>query len=450
MRISDTVGFFESNPDITHLDAIFMDVNGMPRGKRLDRLDAEAIWKAGLTIPLSVHGLDVTGHCPDALGRGFSDGDPDGVARPIDGTLFRKGWSTDAGAAVLMQVESPPSAAFAMDPRVILSRLAAAFHADTGYRTAQAVELEFYLVDGSRDASGYPQPPVSPLTGKPELTGQTYGLDDLDTFSKFLVQIRQACKAAGIPASCATKEYSPGQFEINLRHQDNICSAADHGVLLRHIVRCVARDHGFQATFMAKPYSERAGSGMHLHISLLDGSGRNLFDDGSDLGTDFLRRAIGGLQATTSESMAFFAPNLNSYRRFAPNRFVPVNRSWGYNNRSVALRVPAGSCSARRIEHRMAGADANPYLALAAVLAGIWHGLSKDLQADKASFGNACVSSDPSLPMDLPTAVAALSTARALPAMIDPGYLCFYSALKRSEYERFISNISMLEYEWYL
>src|SRR5262249_31173519 len=157
-------------------------------------------------------------------------------------------------------------------------------------------------------------------------------------------------------------EAAPAQFEVNLHYSEDALLAADQGVLLKRLVRGVAERLGYEATFMAKPYATQPGNGLHLHMSLLYRAPRNGFDHGGDLGTDAMRAAFGGMMATMADCMAAFAPNANSYRRFQESTYAPVAPLWSYNNRTTALRIPASSNAARRIEHRVAGADANIYL----------------------------------------------------------------------------------------
>jgi glutamine synthetase len=184
-------------------------------------------------------------------------------------------------------------------------------------------------------------------------------------------------------------------------------------------------------------------------VSLVDAEGRNLFDDGSPSGSALMRQAIGGLHRAMPESQALFAPSLNAFRRFGPGQFVPLNRFWGYNNRAVAFRVPAGPAAARRIEHRIAGADANPYLVLAAILAGIHHGLETKADPGPARQGNV-VEEDAGLSFDLAAALDRLGDGEILGRYIDRGYLQVYAEVKRAERARFLDHIGRREYDWYL
>jgi glutamine synthetase len=253
-----------------------------------------------------------------------------------------------------------------------------------------------------------------------------------------------------VPASGATAEFAPGQYEINLKHEDDVVLAGDHAIMLRHLIGTVSRKHNFLASFMAKPFVNQTGNGMHVHCSVLDEEGRNIFDNGTDEGSTRLRHAIGGLQATLPDAMAIFAPNLNSYRRFGPNLFVPVNGSWGYNNRSVAFRVPNGAPDSRRIEHRVSGADANPYLVLAAILAGIHYGIVNEIDPGDPAEGNACEDVDEGLPLYLPSALKRFRNSPVMREYLTEHYVDVYAETKILEYEKFQQAISPLEYDWYL
>ena len=441
--------FLAAHPDTGSLDAILIDLSGIVRGKRYPREDLEKLFESGLQIPCSALMLDVTGESLDPCGYGFSDGDPDGNAYPLIETLAPVPWAERPRGQVLMTLHDEAGTPSFMDPRNVAAKALARLAA-RGLRPVVAFELEFYLLDPERDAEGRPQPAIAPATGQRESSGQVYSIKGLDDFDGFFAAVEEAARVQGIPASVATAEYAPGQFEINLRHEADALLAADHCGLLRYLIQSIAARQGMRASFLSKPFPERTGNGMHLHLSLLDEAGRNVFDDGSALGSERLRHAIGGLAAAMPESMAIFAANINAYRRFGPNLFVPVAKSWGANNRSFAFRIPAGPNEARRIEHRVAGADANPYLVLAAVLAAIDHGLERRLDPGPPWQGNATDSLDPDIPLSLPAALERLGRAEVLPTAIDPRYLELYAEAKRLEYERLLGHVLPLEYDWYL
>lgn len=441
--------FLAEHPETEYVDAVFIDLCGFVRGKRYARAEAEKLFTSGLQIPYSIYLLDVTGANADPGGRGFSDGDPDGTALPLAGTLAPVPWSAPPGAQVLMTMLDQQGQPSMVDPRNVALHAAGHFEG-LGLRAVTAFELEFYLIDRNRDAHGRPQPVVSPATGQREKSTQVYGIAELGAFSGFFRDVEAACLTQRVPATVATSEFAPAQYEINLRHLEPPITSADHCALLRNIVKCIARQHGADATFLSKPFLDETGNGMHVHLSLLNQDGRNVFDDGTPYGSELLRHAVGGLQQTMAEGMAIFAPNINSYRRFGPNLFVPVTRSWGFNNRSVAFRIPGGPGKDRRIEHRVAGAEANPYLVLAVVLAGAHHGIVNRIDPGPPSTGNAGAQTDPHLPLAWERAIERLERAEILPAYLGEEYIQLYCATKRKEMESFNAHISPLEYEWYL
>src|SRR5262245_5215269 len=438
-----------ANPAIEFVDAAIADICGNLRGKRLPVADAPKLFESGMQIPLSLHLMDVRGEMMNPSGRGYSDGDPDGTAWPIPGTVMEIWGADPPRAQLLTSLRDGNGAALSYDPRAILERVLARFD-ELALTPVCAHELECYLIDQKRDERGRPLPPLSPRTGVRETTPSVYGLENLDDYQAFLSALNEAAALQRVPVSATSKEYAPGQFEANLRHQANAPMASDHAIFLRQIVKATASSRGFQATFMAKPYPERSGSGQHVHLSLIDRSGRNVFDNGTPEGSELLRHAAGGLAALMAESMAFFAPNLNAYRRFAPDMFAPVNRRWGVNNRSAGIRIPVGPSAARRLEHRCAGADANPYLVLAAILAGVHHGLVNKLDPGPIAVGNVSREPDLALPFSLEDALRRLEKAAVLPGYFGAEAIQLYRETKAEELSRFRKIITAEEHEWFL
>ena len=441
--------FLEKHPDTQFIDAIVIDLCGIVRGKRFGRDEFDQIFTSGVLLPHSTYFLDVLGHCNNPLGMGVTDGDPDGTAVPLPGTLVSCLWTEAPTAQVLMNMRNEDGTPSAVDPSNVAARVIDKF-SELGLTPVIAFELEFYLLDKKRDAQGLPQASVSVMTGERENTTKVFGIAELDGHANFFAAVEDAARAQNVPTSVATTEFAPAQYEINLHHTDSPLIAADHCALLRHIIKSVATRHGLNATFMSKPFADLSGNGMHVHISLVDGDGKNVFDDGSSRGSETLRHAIGGMMATMADSFAICAPNVNAYRRFAPHIYVPVTKSWGLNNRSVAFRIPSGSTNARRVEHRVAGADANPYLVLAVLLAGVHHGLVNKIDPGPPADGNACTVVDPDLPLELDKALDRLIQSKTLASYIDPHYIALYCETKRGEMEKFRRHLSPLEYDWYL
>jgi len=437
-------------PDIEYLDAIISDMNNHIRGKRIPIIEANKVYKSGVQIPESSFLLDYEGASSDPCGRGFSDGDPDGSLVPIPGTTAYVPWGTGKRAQVLMQLMTDEGVPSLVDPRNIAASVVSRFN-ELGYTANIAFELEFYLLEQKLDDNGRPR-----FLDKKHMMNeanemQVYLLEDLDAHHDYLHAVHQACEIQNIPSSVVISEYSPSQYEINLRHVADPLLAADHCVLLKRVIRQVAASMGMRATFMAKPFIEYSGNGMHIHLSLLDAAGENVLRGDSDIASPVLRHAIGGLFEMTPEMFAIFAPGRNSYRRFVPDMYVPVNRTWGYNNRSVTIRIPSGDENARRLEHRIAGADANPYLVLAAVLAGVHHGITNSIDPGKASPAiNVSGNVDPDLPLQWDRAVEALQMSSLAKSYLSKDYVDLYCAVKKEEFSQFRDYVTDREYQLYL
>ena len=392
--------------------------------------------------------LDTSGYCPDAEGRGFTDGDPDANYYPVKNTLSLIPWHKDSIAQVLITIQDESRYSSIMDPRNVLAKVWDDF-SKLKLCPRVAFELEFYLIKRRSKLDENPTPPTSKRNKRQAEGTQVYGMSELDDFYDFLEEINEFCKIQNIPASTASSEFAPGQFEINLNSTTDLLKAADDSVLLRRLIKETAIKHGYEATFLSKPYLNEAGSGMHLHLSLYDEKNNNVFSK-NKLKNKNLLYAIGGLQKTMFESMAIFAPNINSYRRFLPDQFVPVNSSWGPNNRSVAFRIPVSQDEATRIEHRVAGAEANAYLVLSSILSGIMHGLRNKIIPDKPRIDNACDNPDKNMPLNITDALVLLENSKAMNKYLTKEYVKIYVDLKRKEQESFNSEISNTELKWYL
>ena len=440
--------FLEAHPDVQFVDLLIADMNGVVRGKRIERNSLAKVYEKGINLPASLFALDINGSTVESTGLGLDIGDADRVCLPIADTLSYEPWQKRPTAQLLMTMHELDGAPFFADPREVLRQVVEKFD-DMGLRICAAFELEFYLID-QENVNGRPQPPRSPISGKRPHSTQVYLIDDLDEYADCLQDILEGAKVQGIPADAIVKESAPAQFEVNLHHVADPLKACDYAVLLKRLIKNIAYDHEMDTTFMAKPYPGQAGNGLHVHISLLDRDGNNIFASEDPQQNAALRHAIGGVLETLPASMAFLCPNVNSYRRFGAQFYVPNAPSWGLDNRTVALRVPTGSSEAIRLEHRVAGADANPYLLMAAVLAGVHHGLTQRIEPGEPIEGNSYEQLEPSLPNNLRDALRALDDSEILARYISPDYIDIFVACKESELEEFEHSISDLEYNWYL
>lgn len=441
--------FRKAYPDITQIDALIPDACGVLRGKKIPIDGLPKLYRNGVTFPGSLFATDITGSTVEETGLGFDDGDADRDCFPVPGTLDPIPWLPRPTGQVLLNMVDHDGSPFFADPRTVLANVIQRLK-DDGLRPVVAIELEFYLIDRERDAMGAPRPPVSPVSGKRQNTTQVYGIDELYDFEALLHDISDACKVQRIPVDSAVSEYAPGQYEINLHHVDDALDACDDALLFKRVVKGVAQNHGVEATFMAKPYPELAGSGFHIHMSILDRNGRNIFSSDNPEGSDALRHAIGGLSATMAESMAIFAQNQNAFRRFQANTYAPHAPTWAVNNRSSSLRIPPSGPKDRRVEHRVAGADANPYLVMAAVLAGAHHGIRNRIDPGPAITGNAYQKVESTLTSSWLVALDLLNESKVLEDYFGRRYLDVYLELKWAERDKFFSMITPLEYDWYL
>ena len=438
--------WLDANPEVTSLIIGLTDLNGTLRGKRLPAAQAKKISEGGLRMPLSAAVIDVWGRDIELSELVFETGDADGICQITGRGVMPCPWTDTPSAILQVTLETEDGEPFLADCRQALAAIVARFAA-LGLRPVVATELEFYLTDASGPT---PQPPVAPSTGRRLTHDNVLSVAELDEFSTFLDEVYAACKAQGVPADAAISENGSGQFEFNFRHCDDPVRAADDAVLFKHLVRGIARKHGFAATFMAKPYGERAGSGMHVHFSLVDEAGNNVFDNGGEEGTLLLHHAVAGLLATMQENTLIFAPHANSYRRLRPGSHAPTGVAWGYENRTAAIRIPGGDNKARRIEHRVAGGDSNPYLVLAALLGGALIGIEDKMMPAAPQTGDIYAADVPSLPTDWPSAIAAFETGAHVARIFDPFYQNLIVLAKRQELETFLSHVSEFEYSTYL
>ncbi|WP_296674641.1 glutamine synthetase family protein [Novosphingobium sp.] len=440
--------FFAANPDIDAIDIIFTNMCGVPRGKRLRAHEVIAVYESGRFLPGSVLVVDIVGRDTEETGLVWEDGDADRYVYPVPGTLVRAPWLGDGAAQFLTSFYELDGTPSDLDPRHVLGAVIDELEND-GLTPVVAVELEFYLVDISH---GRPVPAKSAVTGHRSSDIQVYGLREMEDFKPFFDDLYAACDAQNLPLESGISEYAPGQFEFTLRHKADALRATDDAIMYKRVVKGVAVKHGLEATFMAKPFAEAAGSGMHLHISMNDAGGKNAFASEDPAGTPLLRHAIGGMKAALADSMAVFAPNANSYRRFKANSYAPVAPTWGVNNRTVSLRVPAGSPASRHVEHRVCGADANPYLAMAAVLAAMCEGMRQQTDPGPAVVGNGYEAEEAKvrLPNHWGAAIEAFEQSELMKRYLGARFVRNYAVVKGVEMARFMAEVPEIDFTWYL
>ncbi len=441
--------FLNQHPEVRLIELMLIDANGIPRGKLLHRDEMLALYENGRPLPSSILALTIQGEDVEDSGLVWEVADADCWTYPLPGSLCLQPWRTQPTGQ--LQVSMHPARglpAAPADPRHVLIRAIDRLKAD-GYHPVMAVELEFYLLDQQRDTKGRPQPALQ-MNGVRPQAPQVYGVYELEQLQPFLDDLYAACEVQGLPVRTAISEYAPGQLELTLEHRFDALQAIDEGLRYKRLVKGVASKHGLQACFMAKPFGDQSGSGLHLHVSLADEQGNNLMASDDPQGTPLLRHAIGGMMATLDDALAIFCPNANSYRRFQANSYAPQAKSWGVNNRTVSFRVPSGPALSRHIEHRICGADANPYLAAAAVLAGIHRGIQEQMDPGEATVGNGYQQLHDTLPVDWLSALHALENSAWAKDALGEDFLKVFLAIKWTEFRQFMGEVGEQDWRWYL
>jgi glutamine synthetase len=449
-REAEALAFLDANPDITSIHVVWTDICGVARGKILRRDELVPAWKDGRFMPISALVLDITGQDVPETGLVFDEGDRDMLLWPVQGSLVRIPWMEEPTAQYLASVHDLDGTPHYADPRNALEAIVKRFQTELNMTPVGAVELEFFLMDRASAIAGEPRAPKSLINEHRPQHFQAYYLQDLDDFAPFFKDLYAYCEAQGLPAKTLISEYAPGQMEIVLRHRADVLKACDEGIMLKRVIKATAEKHGMAATFMAKPYAQWTGSGMHVHVSLGDEQGNNLFAADDPMQNELLLHAIGGLKAAMAESMLIFAPNANSYRRFRRNSYAPVSASWGINNRTVSLRIPAGAANACHIEHRPSGADANPYLVMAAILAGMHYGITEKADPGNPVVGNGYEKRAKYIPGNWFDAIDAFWRASILKEYFGKPFVDTYCTVKEVEADRFYAEPTLRDFEWYL
>jgi len=441
LTIDEAKGFLDANPVVQWIDTFVFDMNGIPRGKRIRRSDLLGVAESGLMMPTSVFIMDPLGNCVEETGRLWETGDPDHQCHLLGRTLvpIPVGDGRHAQAVMVVDVKDE------LDPRAVLVDQVERF-TRAGQTPVAAVELEFYVTRRSTNGAFALHTPegLSDDPGRP----LTFGFEEMDKLSPFIDDIYRICEAQGLPVDAVMQESGPGQFEINLKHRADAVAAALDGLLLKRAVKAAARAHQLDATFMAKPHHDWPGSGMHVHLSLLDKSGQNLFVVDS-ISSPLFRHALGGMRETMADFMAIWAQSANAYRRYVPKAYVSMAAHWGFNNRTVALRIPRDNGAATRIEHRVAGADANPYLVIASILAGVSHGIANQIDPGPAVEGNSEAIEAPPLPTAWVNSLDLFQRSEIVRRAFGAPFQDVFSRLKHAERSNFERIVTPLDHLWY-
>ena len=421
--------WLRKHPEVRTIRVAAADLNAQARGKRVPSRFADKVVEDGTRFPLSVLNLDIWGEDIDDSPLVFETGDADGVLKPTERGFMPMPWLEAPTALLPIWMFREDGRPYEGDPRHALRAVVDRYKAH-GLTPVVAVELEFFLID---DSGRKLQVPVSPRSGKRRKAAETLSIRALDAFDTFFTDLYEACEEMDIPADTAISEAGLGQFEVNLMHCDDALRAADDAWLFKMLVKGLARRHGFAASFMAKPYEDYAGSGLHTHFSVLDADGHNIFDDGGPNGTETLRHAVAGCLNAMVGSTLVFAPHWNSYDRMVPGAHAPTGICWGYENRTAAVRIPSGNHKARRVEHRVAGGDVNPYLMLAAILGAALNGIEDKAEPPAPITGNAYALDLPQVPTTWLDAINAFESSPEITRIFPPELIRNFVLTKRQE-----------------
>lgn len=429
---------------ITEVECLVPDFTGVARGKILPR--SKFTEDRGIRIPNWILGTSVTGNYPEdsTIKHLISLSDRDMMLVPDADTLCTVPWAIDPTAQVIHDCFDRDMTPVPYAPRNVLRHILSLYYAQ-GWKPICAPEVEFYLVAKNEDSDLPLRPPIG-RSGRSETSRQHYSIDAVNEFDPMFEDLYDYCSAMNLDLDTLIHETGAGQMEVNFLH-GNPLWLADNVFYFKRVMREVAVRHNMYATFMAKPMSGEPGSAMHIHQSVVDlHSGKNLFSTEEGHNSDLFMSFIGGLQTYVPSATAFFAPYVNSYRRLTKASSASINTHWGCDNRSVGFRVPFSSAASRRVENRIVGADANPYIAMAATLACGYLGMMNHLSATKETTNSDQLPTG-TLPQGLNEAIDKLNACNPLVEILGKSFCGIYSAVKAAEYDEFMTVISPWERE---
>jgi glutamine synthetase len=433
--------------NIEEIECMVPDLAGVARGKIMPA--AKFLATPQMNLPLAVFYQTITGDFPDLEGLvGAVQSDTDIFLLPDYGTLAVVPWAHDPTAQVIHDAFSPDGAPVEESPRRVLRRVLE-LYAAKGWQPVVAPELEFYLVEKNLDPD-YPLKPPVGRSGRPETGRQGYSISAVNEFDALFEDMYEYSEQQGLAIDTLIHESGVAQMEINLRHGDPL-ELADQVFMFKRTIREAAMAHDIYATFMAKPMATEPGSAMHIHQSIVDPvSGQSLFSDAeTGAATPLFESFIGGQQRYLPAIMSMLAPYVNSYRRIARDSGAPINTQWGHDNRTAGLRVPPSDAANRRLENRIPSSDANPYLAIAAVLATGYLGMVEGLKPSAAVEHDANVGRI-ALPRSLIDSLALMEDCQPLVEILGQRFVSAYTRVKQAEYETFMQTISPWEREFLL
>ena len=429
---------------VTEIECLAPDLTGVARGKILPR--EKFTEDRGMRLPEMVVAMGVTGEFPESgpYYDVINPNDRDMHLRPDPSSVRIVPWATDPTAQVIHDCFDRHDKLIPFAPRSVLRRVCQLYE-DLGLEPVVAPELEFYLVARNTDPNTLLRPPIG-RSGRAETSRQAYSIDAVNEFDPLFEEIYDYCKKMQLNVDTLIHEVGAGQMEINFFHAHPL-GLADEVFFFKRTVREAAIRHNMYATFMAKPIAGEPGSAMHIHQSIVDKqTGKNIFSQADGTPSESFYHYIGGLQKHIPSAMALVAPYVNSYRRLSRHFAAPINIEWGYDNRTVGIRSPISSPEARRVENRVIGADANPYVAMAMTLACGYLGLKNKLQAKAELKGDGYLAPY-TLPRSLGEALDWLRRNDELRDVLGDEFVTVYTEIKELEFKEFMEVISPWERE---
>jgi len=432
----DNIQAWLKEHEIDDVEAFVPDMAGAARGKLIP---AAKFGTGELKLPEGIFAQTISGNYVDDKNNVE---DRDMLLVPDPSTLRPVPWLKEPTASIFLDCFHKDGTPVETSPRRVL-RNVLDLYKEKGWRPVVAPEVEFYLINAHADANQEVQPPEGRL-GRTETSKQPFSIDTMNDFDPFINEVYAYCEAQDIQIDTLSQEMGPAQFELNFRHGDAL-ALADQVFLFKRTVKEAAIAYEMHATFLAQPVSGEAGSALHIHQSIVDENGSNIFSDEGGP-SDLFMSYIGGLQKYMPEALLIFAPYPNSYRRFLSFYSSPINLSWAIDNRTVGLRVPDSDPDARRVENRLAGSDVNPYLALAATLACGYLGMIEGLKPNESIEGSA-YDQPFSLHPFMFEAIKAMETSEAMRKILGDRFVGLYCAVKYDECREFQEIVTPWERE---
>jgi glutamine synthetase len=439
MSATEQLALAERLQGVNEVECVTPDLNGVPRGKVMT---AEGFLQGRrLQLARGVLLQCIMGGYPDSRFYGSDDGD---LALSADrGQIHCLPWAEVPRAFAICDAVELDGSGSGLSTRHLLKQVVARY-AERGWQPVVATEMEFYVFAPNNDPHEPFRPPIG-LDGRRETGGSAFSVTSNNGLRPFFAEVYQCMAALGLPRDTFMNEMGVNQFEINLLHGEPLL-LADQTFLFKHLLKEVALKHGVTVVCMAKPLAQTAGSSMHIHQSVVEqSSGRNIFTAADGQATAEFYQFIAGQQAAMADFALLFAPNVNSYQRFFHPYASPNNACWSHDNRAAGLRIPASSPDARRVENRLPGADANPYLALAASLAAGLYGIEHQLQATEPMQGEFEVPENLRLPCTMQAAIERLKRSSLAREQFGNEFIDGYLASKMMELSSFCDEITPWE-----